>query len=304
MIYIYPQFSDYELPGLRLAGPGLGNLLFIYFRAWLAAKEHGFAFIWPTWPSLKPGAIIRREKDKRFYADLFRNRSGYIDGLKKQRLLHRRGAVSVNARDLDYSRIDDNTVILYKYFRMDFKDLAAHVDEIREEIVRNLSRKSARGLEGDMSHCVNIHVRLGDFAANQSALNAGKDNTRIEISWYAALVRRLKPLVGDDVAFNVFSDGSDEELRELLAIEGVRRVFYGNSLADILALSRAPLMIASGSSFSLWARFLGQCSSISYPNQIKDHVLKPGSAGFEVECTADAELPDAVKEKIKSLYSL
>ena len=154
-----------------------------------------------------------------------------------------------------------------------------------------------------MSRCVNIHVRLGDFASNLSALNAGKDNTRIGIGWYAAIVRKLKDILGEDVAFNVFSDGSDEELGDLLAISGVRRVFYGNSLADILALSRAPLMVASGSSFSLWARFLGQCSSISYPNQIKDHVLKPDSDGFEIECAQDAELPDAAKDTIRRLYA-
>ncbi len=211
MTYIYPQFSDFEVPGVRLAGPGLGNLLFIYFRAWLAAKEHGYAFIWPTWPSVKPGAIIRREKDKRFYGDLFRNRSGYVDGLKKQSLIRRRGAVRVNERNYDFSRIGDGAVILYKYFHMDFEDLVPHADEIREEIVRNLSRKSRRGLEGDMSRCVNIHVRLGDFASNVSALNAGKNNTRIGVGWYAAIVRKLKGILGEDVAFNVFSDGSDEE---------------------------------------------------------------------------------------------
>lgn len=303
MIYIYPKFSVFELPGVRLAGPGLGNLMLIYFRAWLVAKERGYAFIWPTWPSLKPGAIIRREKDKRFYADLFRNRSGYVDGLKKQLLIHRRGTIRVNKPDFDFSRVDDGSVILYEYYGWMFEDLLPHVDEIREEIVRNLSRKSRRGLEGDMSRCVNIHVRLGDFAVNTNALNAGKSNTRIHVGWYAAIVRKIIDILGESVTFNVFSDGTDEELRELLAVPGVRRVFYGNSLADILALSRAPLMVASRSSFSMWARFLGQCSSISYPKQIKERVLKPGSDGFEIECAEDAELPDAVKETIKRLYA-
>ena len=304
MTYIYPQFSEFELPGVRLAGPGLGNLLLIYFPAWLAAKKYGYAFIWPTWPSVKPGAIIRREKDKRFYGDLFRNRSGYVDGLEKQLLIRRRDTIRATTRDFDFSRVGDDAVILYSFFSVGFEVLVPYVDEIREEIVRNLSRKSRRGLEGDMSRCVNIHVRLGDFASNAGALNAGKGNTRIGVGWYAAIVRKLQAILGEGVAFNVFSDGSDEELRELLAIPGVRRVFYGNSLADILALSRAPLMIGSGSSFSLWARLLGQCCSISYPNQIKEHVLKPDSDSFEIECAEDAELPDAVKEKIKSLYSL
>ena len=303
MTYIYPQFSEFEMPGLRLGGPGLGNLLLIYFRAWLVAKERGYTFIWPTWPSFKPGTFIRHEKDKRIYADVFRNRGGYVDGLKKQRLLRKSGSVTVNAPDYDYSRISDDTVIFYKYFRMKFGDLIPHVDEIREEIVRNLSKKSRLGLEGDMSRCVNIHVRLGDFAISPNLLKAGWGNVRVSISWYVAMVHKLKKLLGDDVIFNIFSDGTDEELRELLAIPGVRRVFYGNSMADILALSRAPLMLASGSSFSLWARFLGQCCSISYPRQIKDRVLAPDSGGFEIECAEDAELPAEVQEKIKALYA-
>lgn len=302
MTYLYPQFSEFELPGLRLGGAGLGNLLLIYFRAWLAAKEHGYAFVWPTWPSFKPGTYLRREKDKRFYGDVFRNRSGYVDGLKKQLLLHRRGAVTVNAGDYDYSRIGPDAVIFYKYYSMGFQDLIPHVDEIREEILRNLSRKSRRGLEGDMRRCVNVHVRLGDFAVNRNALNAGRDNIRIGIGWYVATVRKLKALLGEEIRFNVFSDGTDEELADLLALPGVKRVFFGNSMADILGLSRAPLMIASGSSFSLWARFLGQCSSISYPNQIKDRVLAPERDGFEIELAEDEELPADAQAVIRRLY--
>ncbi|MCR5575738.1 MAG: hypothetical protein K6F56_01885 [Oscillospiraceae bacterium] len=304
MTYIYPQFSDFELPGVRLAGPGLGNLLFIYFGAWQAAKEHGYEMIWPTWFSVKPGAILRREKDLRFYGDLFRNRAGYVDGLQKQRLIRRRNAIRVNKKQFDFSAVGDGAVILYSAFQMRFGSLVPYAEEIRAEIVRNLSRKSARGLEGDMSRCVNIHVRLGDFAVNQDALKAGKNNTQIPVGWYAAIVLKLKELLGGDVVFNVFSDGTDEQLAELLRLEGVRRVFFGNSLADILALSRAPLMIASGSSFSMWARFLGQCCSISYPAQIKERVLKPGADGFEIECAADGDLPAAVKEHIRKLYPL
>lgn len=304
MTYIYPQFSDFELPGVRLAGPGLGNLLFIYFGAWQAAKEHGYEMIWPTWFSVKPGALIRREKDPRFYGDLFRNRCGKVDGLEKQLLIRRRDAIRVDRRDFDFSRVGSGAVILYSAFQMRFGELVPYAEEIREEIVRNLSRKSAQGLEGDMSRCVNIHVRLGDFAVNNRALNAGKNNMRIPVGWYAATVRKLKEILDGDIVFNVFSDGSDEELRELLRIEGVRRVFYGNSLADILALSRAPLMIASGSSFSMWGRFLGQCSSISYPKQMKERVLKSDADGFEIECAEDAEFPADVQEKIKKLYSL
>ena len=67
---------------------GLGNILFTYARPVVYTKKHENAkLIWPTWLSLKEGPILRREKDKRLYFDLFRNKSGYIDGIKKTHLL-------------------------------------------------------------------------------------------------------------------------------------------------------------------------------------------------------------------------
>ena len=83
-IYIYPKLSEPDMNLFRLGGAGLGNILFTYARAVVyAAKNERIKIIWPTWPSIKLGPILRNEKDKRFYADLFKNNSGYISGLKK-----------------------------------------------------------------------------------------------------------------------------------------------------------------------------------------------------------------------------
>ena len=60
-------------------------------------------------------------------------------------------------------------------------------------------------------------------------------------------------------------------------------------------------MISSGSSFSLWARFLGNCSSISYPNQIKDRVHT--GDGFEIELGLDDDFTDDQKAYVNALYS-
>ena len=53
-------------------GGGLGNLLFIFARSIVLAEKINSQIIWPTWPSIKVGPWIRREKDKRFYGDLFK----------------------------------------------------------------------------------------------------------------------------------------------------------------------------------------------------------------------------------------
>ena len=53
----------------------------------------------------------------------------------------------------------------------------------------------------------------------------------------------------------------------------VRRVDYGSSLGDMLGLSRSRLLIASGSTFSMWGSYLGQVPAIWHPGKLLQHVL-------------------------------
>lgn len=108
----------------------------------------------------------------------------------------------------------------------------------------------------------------------------------------------------EKVIFNIFSDGTDEELKKLLAIKNVRRVFYGNSISDIFALGQSKLMISSGSSFSLWARFLGQTDCITYTKQLKTKVLIDPNSGFEIEVGKNEKIPTIVVKQIISKYKV
>lgn len=281
MKYVYPKFSNMEIPFIRLGGAGLGNLLFIYARALVLSEETGCKMIYPTWPCIKIGPILRGEKDKRFYFDLFSNESGYISGLKKYRLLYFNKKCVVKNPD-DVYKVADGSVLIYNNFVMNFDGLKAYRNFIGENLAKNLKKKNKKPLNEDYSNTINVHIRCGDFRiADKTVLINGTNNTRIPISWYANIIRQIRQILGGKVIFNVFSDGTDEELREVLSLENTRRVYYGTSIADIFALSRAKLIIASGSSFSMWARFLGNCNSISYTNQRKDFVADKDR--FEIE---------------------
>lgn len=311
MPYIYPKFSKYELVGVRFGGAGLGNLLFMWSRAIATAKEHDCELIWPTWPSIKYGPWIRREKDKRLYADLFQNRANMIGGIKKYKLLLLSNKIYCKKYDeINWNEIHKNDVIIGKGFglesgelQMSFDDLQEYQSDIAMTITKCLQKKGKKALGFNADNAINVHVRLGDFSAvNLHALANGDNNTRIQIDWYVAIVKKIREAAGWPVQVNVFSDGTDEELAALLVLQNVRRITYGNSIADIVALSKAPVMIPSASSFSLWARFLGECSSISYPNQMKASILSHGT-GFEVECATDDALPQNVICKIREIYS-
>ena len=302
MPYIYPKFSKHELPGLRIGGAGLGNLLFTYSRALIIAKNNGLKMIWPTWPSLKLGPWIRRENDKRFYGDLFVNKSDAVGTVNKTfRLWFGRKIPYEKVKDC-LSKLGKKDIVIYDAFNMNFNGLLDYHDIIYENIVRNLAKKGKMANAFRCDDAVNVHVRFGDFQKNTSALKSGSNNTRIDIGWYVSIVNKIRKALGYDIVVNVFSDGTDEEIHNLHLMNNVCRKTFGNSIADIIALSKSPLMISSGSSFSMWARFLGQSSSISYPNQMKDRVLIDTSRAFETEMSEDDEFSEDELCILKNMY--
>ena len=298
MKYIYPKFTNKELPFVRFGGAGLGNLLFTYARALILANETGAKLVNPTWPCLKIGPVLRREKDKRFYFDLFKNGNGSIDGLKKTCLLLFSEKTKVNSIS-DVKSARDGSLLIYDEFKMNFDGLIPYRNLILSDIIGNLKKKNRKPLEEDFTNAINVHVRCGDFLApNSENLKNGVNNTRIPISWYVGIIKQIQNSVNKDIKFNIFSDGTDEELKDILALPNTKRVFYGTSIADIIALSRSKLIIASGSSFSMWARFLGNCNSISYLNQRKDFV--GDKTVFEIE--TDSLIAKKELEKIYMLF--
>ena len=63
-----------------------------------------------------------------------------------------------------------------------------------------------------------------------------------------------------------------------------------------MALTQSPLFIGSGSTFSLWIRFLGQMNSISYKNQYKEKVLLDKENKFDID--TDYEIDYKYHKKI------
>ena len=310
MAYIYPKFSKNEFLGIRLGGAGLGNLLFTWSRVIAASEKHNAKLIWPTWPSVKVGPWLRHEKDKRCYIGLFKNKTGMCGGFRKYAKLCFGKKIHIKNLDaIDWDKLGENDIVVYDdfklapgVFQMDFNGTREYRDKITETIYANLGKKGKKALDFDASRAIGIHVRLGDFDRTTAALDTGKNNMRIQISWYVAMVNKLREAAGWNVPVYVFSDGTDDELAELTALPEVRRMTFGNSIGDIVGLSRFPVMISSGSSFSLWARFLGNCSSISYPNQIKDRVHT--GEGFEIELGANDDLSDEHQSYIQKIYSV
>lgn len=280
MIYCFPKLSACDFYFFRFLGPGLGNLLLPWARAKIHARSMGHGFISPTWPQIKIGSFLRGEIDSRSYIGLFEAGPSESRGLSRAKKLFFSRKISEYERDS--ARAGD--VIVFSGMGKLFSDLVGNSNFIKTEILSMLATNRVEGLKTELncSECVAVHVRLGDFSVGSvTDLMSGISNTRIPIEWYIAVVDKIRNALGYEIAVNVFSDGSDQQLVKLLELGGVKRVCGHNAIEDLLLISEHRLMVASGSTFSMWGSFLGQIPTIWHPGQLKQRVLN--NHNLEVE---------------------
>lgn len=231
--YLYPRLTlSFDLCWFRFKGPGLANCLFIAAKAYVNEKKGLGRMLEPTWLKFSPGPYIRHEKDKRVYSHLF-NHYG-IRGVKKFYII----ATRLLRRDVvTYSDLG----AYFGEFNKDYTLVKEYLDRIiRPETIENIDIET-------LSNEIAIHVRFGDYP----------DVLRTDINWYEGVVKNLLE-INPNLKFALFSDGTDEELKPLTDILSVRKAFYGNAFADMYAISKCKLLIASDSTFSAWGAFMGR----------------------------------------------
>lgn len=282
MSVIYPNLGGVDLGLFRFTGPGLGNLLLPWARAIVAARTRGLPILWPTWPQIKFGPVVRGERDVRFYSDLFARPAGYIGGPRKLAcLLGLRRVAEEELGDHQRSR----SLVVFRGLKDYFASLLSHRELVRRELV-SISRPEHARFASLERRSIAVHVRLGDFTPPPSLdlLRSGNQCFRIPLEWYVHAVESVRRHLSD-WEVEVFSDGSDDELGPLLSLKRAKRVSCGSALADMFALSRARVLVGSASTFSSWAAFLGGMPSIWFTG------LKPNLGRSETAIETGQALP-------------
>ncbi|EHR70150.1 hypothetical protein BurJ1DRAFT_1278 [Burkholderiales bacterium JOSHI_001] len=152
----------------------------------------------------------------------------------------------------------------------------------------------ARRLDPDKP-TVAMHVRLGDFSSGREPLEAyrGEFNVSIPLQWFIEIGTRLRQAWGDRLQFQVFSDGTPEQLAPLIKAVGPvdTSCTWPSDVSDLLAMSSADLLVCSISSYSLWAAALSKGPYLWFAPQLQVHEGSWGSIwGHEPGQGADASL--------------
>lgn len=237
--YVYPQLvvkRVHDWGFFRIGGPGLANCLIIAAQAYLKAKDCGIEMLRPTWERIGVGQWLRHERDKRFYYGLFKKES-----------------IAMTLRRLFLLRFCCSKEICVSGLGNFFEDILDRQSEVREWFFNSIEPEAIKKIPNDLHKCIAIHIRLGDFP----------ESLRVPLSWYRDIMRQISSIVDGKVDYLVFSDGNEDELHEILTLEGVRRADFGNALADIVAISRCGMLVAGkNSTFSAWSAYIGNVPSI------------------------------------------
>jgi len=248
-MYIYPKFDTLDLFYFRFFGSGLGNLLFTWSRACVIAKKYNLQLIEPTWPCINFGPFIRNETDFRFYGDLFTPDKSAIQNPLKSIILLTSKKVGENYLDRQKT-LKNKRVLLVKGSSHSFIPFIKESKFIKKKLISITKNKHKSSFCFDFKNSISLHVRMGDFK-NGFGITSFK--------WLINVIQTIRQKHSTPLKVWVFSDGRKEELEPLLRIPGVEKISFGSSIADLLALSQAKVLVGSkNSTFSMWASFLGR----------------------------------------------
>jgi len=293
-VFAFPRLSKTDLLFIRIGGNGLGNLMFTWARCLAASQRHGWRMIWPTWQSFKPKNWRVNPYDHRTYSDLFRPNDRYVSGWRKPWYLARYRWIS-EQQALDEGA-PPGSVVEFRGMEDKFAPFVEDHELVYGELLKIARPEHLEAFSDPDPAPIGIHVRRGDFVQQASYRDMlDIDNSVLPLAWYIEALQAVRARAGRDVPAYVFSDGTEEELTELLALPAVRRVDYGSGLGDMLGLSRSRLLIASGSTFSMWGSYLGQVPTIWHPKKLLQHVLLEHPEQ-EIEWSTGNALPNWVGE--------
>ncbi len=303
---VYPQ----------LPKAGLGNMLLIWAKAVLFAHINQLPIVAPTWGKISIGPYLRGEKDKRYYGNLFCNQD-YISQInyliascRKKHLYHNPPIDKIDLSDFEPNELSFLSVFIFSnlpHWSDYFGDIKEYQPIVKQKLLSIIRQSVFEAIFERPEPEIGIHIRMGDFKTlkpNDNFSTLG--SVRTPLSWFMKVIEATREIAGYNVPVTVFSDGHDHELEDLLKLPNISRATAASALSDMLTLSRSKLLItSSGSTFSSWASYLGQCPTIWHPAHFHVGVFPEDISQSLFEGGFNPELmpaPDLLLRNIKSRF--
>ncbi len=297
--------SDLSFCHARLPNAGLGNKLFVWAKALAFARLNQMPLVVTGWTQFQLAPLLHGG-DLRLYLNYFQ-RVREVDSATQARI-RRSAPVVLDPPVEEIYPAAPPTV--YEFTQMAhwsdyFGNLKPHRELIRTSLRTMLTAARRRELARVEKPVVALQVRLGDYRP----LKPGEDfatagNARTPVNYFRDMIAGIRELHGSQLRVRIFSDGTRDQLRELLAIPGVFLGPRQSAIVDILLMSESRLLVPSNSTFGFWAVFLGDAPAILHPAHIHTSIRPPEVNGKIYEGPAIgpvAEWPELLKQGIRAI---
>ena len=250
---------------------GLGNKLFSWARAYCATQILGAIQIQPKWFALRNAAILRGGIDyfnvlgtlflyNNFKSDPSAISRLYIEMQSRLGMLKIQKHYLSDLSDLKAYTFSDRDWIIFRADQAHhFSDLFQYRNSIKKKL-QELS-KNTDYLKYLVEPFIAIHYRSGnDFKAH----TARDPQAKTDLQWFTHAVDWARHKYGN-LPVHVVSDGDTHHLLHMIkGLTGCQIHRSGTAIQDLLFLSKAKVLLASGnSSFSAWSSFLSGADSFS-----------------------------------------
>jgi len=253
----------------------------LWAKALIVAKERSIPLYVYQWNRLAFRDLIRGQKRTRLYSKYIRSKSLRAYGRALLSLFREKQLVEPDA-EVDPDETGRVFVLRPAAGLVDFAILKKH----RQEIIREfncLLEPSIRTAIAELnSPVLGVHIRRGDFTSTK---------LDIPLSYYSDRIEQLRKLAGKQIPVTIFSDGTAEELGEVIGLPSVMFARNENDLLDLLQLSKSEIIVpAFASTFSYWAAFLSENAAIiHHPRSWAKNIRPDQITAFEGDLENDQQ---------------
>lgn len=235
------------------------NRLFIWAHGFVYSSKYNLPYAVNGWYKTQIGPWIRRERSKRFYSGYFIDQSDFV-GYYYRKVFRKKGIIYNPALDKPPFEHKIHTIIFdtIPYSGQYFNELKGYNRMIKKGLLDMIVRPIRERIQHAIAPEIGVHVRLGDFQVS---------NSTESMNFYIDAINYIRQQHGENLTAVIFSDGYEEELKDLLALPAISLHQSRTDIEDLMLLSKSNFIVTSHTStFSYWAVYLSDAIAIYNKN--------------------------------------
>lgn len=284
---------------------GLGARLLPWARCRIFSRINKIPMLSPVWFQLRIGPLLRRESDLQWYHNLFIKKKTDIAGMKRLWLQYT-VAKEPEPEIYEFSQRTEpakDTIVVFEG-PGDFFNKLNGWDQFLHEEIRIITRECwLKKVDKVKEVPIGINIRRAGFKEPESEEDFFiKGSLKTPMRWFIKSLETIRKELGFRARAFVCSDAGEKELQDILNLKDVFLFRGGSAVSDLLLLSRAKVLIASGgSNFSAWASFLGQTPTIIHPGQSLGWFNLKNQKGYYAGCFDPDSPPAEFMKQVKEI---